>query len=333
MGRCAPLIPDFVIRFLLRRLAASLLLLYLVLTATFFLLHLAPGSPAALLAEDQRVTVEQRENLRRIYGLDRPLPVQYARWLGAMARGDWGISFTYQRPVTALVFDAVPASLLLAAAALVVEYGLGLAFGIAAARRPGSATDHAIRFVSLLIYSQPGFWLAVMGILLFSLIWPVLPAGHMYSVGAEEMGRGARLLDLLRHLILPAGVLGLSQAGSVVRYVRANLLEVLGQEHIRAARAKGISERRVVWVHALRNALPPLIQVLALSFVALLSGGVILEIIFSWPGLGRLLYEAIQTRDYPLVLAATAFSAVMVLLANLAADLLHALADPRIRDA
>lgn len=321
------------IRFVLRRLAASLLLLYLVLTATFFLLHLAPGSPALLLAEDQRVTVEQRENLRRVYGLDRPLPVQYARWLGAMSRGDWGSSFSYQRPVTRILFEAVPATLLLAAAALVVEQGLGLAFGIAAARRPGSATDHAIRYVSLLLYSQPGFWFALMAILLFSLVWPILPAGHMYSVGAEEMGPGARLLDLLRHLILPAGVLGVAQAGSVVRYSRAILLEVLGQEHIRAARAKGISERRVVWVHALRNALPPLIQVMALSFVSLLSGALITEIIFSWPGIGRLMFEAIQSRDYPLVLAATAFSAIMVLLSNLAADVLHALADPRVRDA
>lgn len=321
------------IRFLLRRLAASLLLLYLVLTATFFLLHLTPGSPDALLAEDTRVPAEQRENLRRIYGLDRPLPVQYVRWLAAMARGNWGTSFSYQRPVTAVILDAVPATLLLATAALVVEQVLGLVFGIAAARRPGSATDHVIRVVSLVLYSQPGFWLALMGILVFSLVWPILPAGHMYSVGAEEMGRGARLLDLLRHLVLPATALGLAQAGAVVRYVRASLLEVLGQEHIRAARAKGISERRVVWVHALRSALPPLIQVAAISFASTLSGAVIAEYIFSWPGIGRLTFEAILSRDYPLVLAATSFSAVGVLLANLAADLLHALADPRIRDA
>lgn len=321
------------IRFVLRRLAASLLLLYLVLTATFFLLHLAPGSPAALLAEDKRVPAEQRENLRRIYGLDRPLPVQYVRWLGAMARGNWGTSFSYQRPVTTVLLDAVPATLLLAAAALVVEQALGLVFGTAAARRPGSAADHVIRVVSLVLYSQPGFWLALMGILLFSLVWPILPAGHMYSIGAEEMGRGSRLLDLLRHLVLPATALGLAQSGAVVRYVRASLLEILSQEHIRAARAKGISERRVVWVHALRSALPPLIQVAAISFASTLSGAVITEVIFSWPGIGRLTFEAILSRDYPLVLASTAFGAVMVLLANLAADLFHALADPRIREA
>jgi peptide/nickel transport system permease protein len=322
-----------VIRFILRRLAASLLLFYLVLTATFFLLHLAPGPPSMLLAEDRRMPVEQRENLRRIYGLDRPLPVQYARWLAAMVQGNWGTSFSYQRPVTAVVLNAVPPTLLLATAALLVEQGAGLAFGIAAARRPGSATDHLIRVISLLLYSQPIFWLGLMAILLFSLAWPVLPAGHMYSVGAAELGRGARLLDFLRHLILPATVLGLAEAGSVVRYVRGSLLEVLGQEHIRAARAKGISERRVVWVHALRNALPPLIQVGALSFVSLLSGALITEVIFSWPGIGRLTFDAILSRDYPLVLAATAFAAIMVLLVNLAADVLHALVDPRLREA
>lgn len=320
------------IRFLLRRFAASLLLLYLVLTATFFLLHLAPGSPATVILEDQRVSAEQRENLRRIYGLDRPLPVQYARWLAAVAQGDWGISFSQQRPVKRVVLDAVPATLLLASAALLVEQAAGLVFGIAAARRRGSAADHAIRVVSLLLYSQPGFWLGLMAILLFSLAWPILPAGHMYSVGVDEMGSGERLLDLLRHLILPAVVLGLAEAGSVVRYVRGSLLDVLGQEYIRAARAKGISERRVVWVHALRNALPPLIQVMALSLVSLLSGALILEVVFSWPGIGRLTFDAILSRDYPLVLATTAFSAVVVLAVNLMADVLHALADPRVRD-
>ncbi|HWM91010.1 MAG TPA: ABC transporter permease [Thermoanaerobaculia bacterium] len=321
------------IRFILRRIAASLLLLYLVLTTTFFLLHLAPGSPAGLLVEDSRIPTEQREQLRRIYGLDRPLPVQYARWLAAVARGNLGTSFSYQRPVTAVVLDALPATLLLAAAALVVEQAVGLIFGIAAARRPGSATDHLIRIVSLLLYSQPSFWLGLMAILLFSLVWPVLPAGQMRSTGFEDLGPAARLLDLLRHLALPALVLGLAQAGAVVRFVRGSLLEILGQEYIRAARAKGISERRVVWIHALRNALPPLIQVLALSASLVLSGTLVTEVVFAWPGLGRLTFEAILSRDYPLVLATTGFAAVVVLLANLAADVLHALSDPRVRDA
>jgi len=322
-----------VIRFILRRLAASLLLLYIVLTATFFLVHLAPGSPSMLLTGEQRLPVEQQENLKRIYGLDRPLPVQYARWLGATARGDWGTSFTYQRPVTSVVLDALPATLLLAFAGLLVEQAVGLVFGIMAARRPGSAADHLIRVISLLLFSQPAFWLALMVILLFSLVWPILPASHMYSVGAEDLGRGARFLDLLRHLVLPALVLGLTQSGSVIRYVRASVLDVLGQEYIRAARAKGISERRVVWVHALRNALPPLIQVMAISLGSMLSGILIAEVVFSWPGIAQLTFEAILSRDYPMILATTAFGAVMVLLTNLIADVLHAVADPRVRHA
>jgi peptide/nickel transport system permease protein len=322
-----------VFRFILRRLAASLLLLYLILTTTFFLLHLAPGSPAGLMAEDGRISLEQRENLRRIYGLDRPLPVQYARWLGAVLRGNWGTSFSLQRPVAAVILDALPATLLLAGAALLVEQAAGVGLGIAAAKRNGSAFDHLVRVLSLLLESQPVFWLGLMAILLFSLAWPVLPAGHMRSVGAGDLGPIARLSDLLWHLILPAVVLGLSSMGSMIRYVRGSLLEILGQEYIRAARAKGLSERRVIWMHALRNALPPLLQVLAISLAGLLSGALVTEVVFSWPGIGRLTFEAIVSRDYPVVLATTAFGAVVVLLANLMADVLHALSDPRVRNA
>lgn len=321
------------IRFVLRRLAASFLLLYLVVTATFFLLHLAPGSPADLMMEGKRISPEHRENLRRIYGLDRSLPEQYVRWLGAVARGDWGMSFSTQRPAATVILDALPATLLLASAALVVQYAAGVTLGIAAARRRGRAADHLIRIGSLLLYSQPTFWLGLMAILLFSLAWPILPAGHMRSVRAEDLAPAARLVDLLRHLILPCLVLGLTEAGATARFVRGSLLEVLGQEYIRAARAKGLSERRVIWTHGLRNILPLLLQLLALSISGLLSGSLVTEVIFSWPGLGRLTFESILSRDYPMVLATTAFTAVLVLVCNLVADVLHALADPRVRDA
>lgn len=320
-------------RFFLRRLAASLLLFYLVLTAVFFLVHLAPGTPAAFLLNDQRLPAAQQENLRRLYGLDRPLFVQYALWMAATLRGDWGISFSYGRAVTGVIADVLPATLLLAAAGLLVEQTLGLVLGIAAARRPGSTADHLIRIVSLVLFSQPIFWLGLMAILLFSLVWPVLPAGHLRSVGAEDLGPVASVLDVARHLILPGLVLGLSTCGALARFVRGSLLDILGQEHIRASRAKGLTERRVIWVHALRNALAPLLQVLAVSMSILLGGVIVVEVVFSWPGLGRLTYDAILSRDYPLILGTTAFSAVVILLANLLADLLHALADPRVRDA
>jgi peptide/nickel transport system permease protein len=318
--------------FLLRRLAASLLLLLLVLTVTFCVLQIVPGDPLPK-SETERLTTAQQENLRRIYGLDRPPLERYATWLSATLRGDWGTSISQQRPVTTAIAEALPGTLLLAAAALSVEFGASLLLGVAAARRQGRAADHAIRIVFLLLYSQPVFWLGLMTILLFSYVWPVLPAGHMRSVGAAEMPPLDRTLDLLRHLVLPALVLGLAQAGATARYVRGSLLEVLSRDYIRTARAKGLSEARVVWVHGMRNALAPVIQLLALSFAALLSGSLVIEVVFSWPGLGRLIFAAVLARDVPLILGVTAFSAVLVLFGNFLADVLHVLADPRVRDA
>jgi peptide/nickel transport system permease protein len=319
--------------FLLRRLAASLLLFLLILTVAFFILRLIPGDPLTLFEGQQR-TPEQQQRLRKIYGLDRPLLEQYGVWLGSVAlRGDWGISLSQQRPVTAILLDALPATAILAFAALGVEYIAALLLGVAAARRRGSAADHAIRVGTLFLNSQPVFWLGLMAILLFSYVWPVLPASHMHSVDAELMSPAGRLWDLLRHLALPALVAGLSAAGATARFVRANLIEIMSQDYIRAARAKGLSELRVVWVHGMRNAAVSLIQLFALTLPGLLSGSLITEVVFSWPGLGQLTFNAILARDYPLILAATAFSAMLVVVGNLLADVLHVLVDPRIRDA
>ena len=320
-------------RLLLRRLAAALLLLFLVLTVTFVLLHLAPGDPTSLL-QDSRIPPTQRERLRHVYGLDRPFHEQYLTWLRAVAlEGDWGISLVQQRPVTTMIAEALPNTLLLASAALAIDYTLGFLLGVAAARRPGGLGDHLIRFFSLLLFSLPLFWLGLMSILLFSYVWPLLPASHLHSVGAEQMGPAARLLDLLRHLILPAAVLGVASAGGTARFVRNGLLEALGQDYVRTARAKGLSERRVVWVHGVRNALVPILQLFALSFPALLNGSLVTEVVFSWPGMGNLTFNAILTRDYPVILGATALSGAMVVLGNLLADLLHGVIDPRVRDA
>ncbi len=187
--------------------------------------------------------------------------------------------------------------------------------------------------VTLLLYSQPIFWLGLMAVLVFSYWLGWLPASHMHSVGADEMGRGAKLADLGTHLVLPAMTLGLAQAGGAARFVRASLLDVMGRDYIRTARAKGLPERRVVWVHGMRGALVPVIQLLALSVTGLLSGALITEVVFAWPGLGRVTYDAILARDSPVLLATTAISAVLVVGCNLVADLLHAAADPRVRDA
>jgi peptide/nickel transport system permease protein len=319
-------------QFLIRRLAAALLLLFVVLSLTFFLVHVAPGDPVSLF-EDRQITAAQHAYLLHLYGLDRPLPIQYLDWLSAVAlHGNWGISFSTQRPVAALLLEALPNTLLLATAALLVQYGLGLLLGVTAARRPGSFADHLIRVLSLLLYSQPVFWLGLMAVLLFSLAWPILPASHMRSPGAAEMGSVGRLADLARHMVLPTLVIGLRGAAQTARLVRGSLLEVLSRDYILTARAKGLSERRVVWVHGLRNALLPLIQVFALSLSGLLSGSLLTEIVFAWPGVGRLSFDAISSRDYPVVLATTALSAVLVVLGNLLADLLQGWADPRLRE-
>lgn len=317
--------------YLLRRLAAAALLLLLVLTATFFLLQIAPGDPASLL-QDTRVPREAQERLREIYGLDRPLLQQYLSWLDAvLLHFDWGISYWHQEPVTAVLARAFPNTLILALAALLVNYALALPLGMIAARRHGRVSDHVIRLGSLGLYSLPTFWVALMAILLFSYALPILPAGHMSSVGAEELTPGARLLDLLRHLVLPSLALGGTMAAGTARFVRNSLLDVLDQDYLRTARAKGLSERRVVWVHALRNALTPVIQLFGLTLPALLNGSLITEVIFSWPGLGRITFGAILQRDYPLILASTAFSGALVILGNLLADLLHGVTDPRVR--
>jgi peptide/nickel transport system permease protein len=320
------------IAFLLRRLAASLLLLLLVLTVLFFCVHLVPGDPIHLF-EGQSLSLAQQHRLERLYGLDRPLWAQYLAWISSVARWDWGTSISQQRAVSTVLREALPATAALGSAALAVDYAFALLLGVAAALRRGSAVDHAIRLGTLLLFSQPVFWVGLMAVLLFSYVWPILPASHMHSVDADLMSPAGRWLDLARHLVLPALVTGLGTAGGTARFLRASLIEVMSQDYIRAARAKGLSEWRVVWVHGLRNAAVPLIQVFALSLPLLLSGVLIVEVVFSWPGLGQLTFQAISTRDYPLILGATALSAALVIAGNLLADVLHALVDPRVRDA
>ena len=232
----------------------------------------------------------------------------------------------------AVLAEALPNTVALGLAALAVEYAAALALGLAAARRAGRTVDHAIRFGALALYSLPVFWLGLMGILLFSYVWPVLPPGDMLSVGAERLPPAQRLLDAAWHLVLPAAVVGLSAAGGTSRFVRNSLLGVLSQDYIRTARAKGLSERRVLWVHGMRNALVPLTQILGLSLPVLLNGSLVTEVVFSWPGVGRLAWGAILARDYPVVIAATALSGVLILAGNLLADLLLGLADPRVRE-
>jgi peptide/nickel transport system permease protein len=276
---------------------------------------------------------DQAERLRAIWGLDRPVAERYLRFLSSALVGDWGPSFAHQRSAARVVADALPWTLLLAGAALGVELLFGLALGIAAARRPEGIFDRATRAVTLALRAIPGFWLALLLLALFAVRWPLLPAGGVGSWAAGEGPALARLAELLRHLLLPALALGLPAAAGSARFVRAALLEIASEPFIAAARARGLPRRAIALRHALRAAAAPLVQQLGFSLGGLLSGALAVEVVFAWPGLGRVAYDALGARDYPVLLAGATLAAVAVLAGSLIAELAHAALDPRVRDA
>jgi peptide/nickel transport system permease protein len=327
------------IGYLLRRLLGSIPLLLGILTIIFFIIHLAPGDPTARFF-NPNVSPEVIEQMRRNLGLDQPLHVQYFKWLSAFLRGDFGYSFGQMRPISEILPETLWNTLQLTLISLVIIFILGMLIGIVQAVRQYSLADNVLTFLALFFYSMPSFWLALMLILLFSLkasqwglpTWLQFPAAQMMSVGAEYLPPGAQLVDRLEHLFLPAVALGIGSAAGVARYMRGSMLEVIHQDFIRTARAKGLSERTVIFKHALRNALIPIVTLLGLYLPFLLSGAVLVETIFSWPGMGRLIVDAIFQRDYPLVMATSFVIAAIVIFGNLISDVLYAVVDPRIRN-
>ncbi len=318
------------LRFFMHRAGASILLLFVVLSTTFFLFHLAPGDPIRMIA-DPTISPEYVEHLRNLYGLDQPLSTQYFKWIGRAIQGDWGESFSLHRPAAQVLLEKLPHTAWLVLGAISVEYGFGILLGIWAAARAETWADHLIRIVSLVLFSVPSFWLAILLVEVFAVRWGIFPSGQMSSGNAEELG--PQILDLLHHLVLPAFALGLVRCGAVARFVRNGLLDVLGEDYIRTAHAAGLHPARIYAVHALKNALGPLVQRLGVELPLLLSGSVIIEAVFSWPGLGSTLYAAVLERDYPLVLAGTALTGALVVLGSLLADLVQAWIDPRVRHA
>jgi len=317
--------------FLIRRLAETVLLVLALLTAVFFLVHLAPGDPAELHL-DPDMGDRQRELVRARLGLDAPLGVQYWRWIsGVMTRGDFGRSLQYHQPVTRMLGDAIPNTLLLTVSAYVVHLVLAVWLGVWMARRKGSRSERGVTVAALSLYSLPAFWLGLMLILIFSRWLGWLPAGGMQSPDAALLSWPARLWDTVRHLVLPVTVLGVASAAGTARYLRGAVVEVLEREFILAARARGLPERTVIWRHAVRNALLPAVTLVGLNLPFLLGGAVVTETIFAWPGMGRLAVDAIFARDYPVIMGATALSAVMVVFGNILADLAYGWVDPRIR--
>jgi len=323
--------------FIVRRLLGAIPLVLGIATLIFLAINLAPGDPTALYF-NPNMPAEVLEQVRRNLGLDQPLHVQYVKWLGSFLRGDFGYSFAQARPVSQILLEALPNTLVLTGSALFLVFLIGIVLGVLQAVRQHSWFDRVSSVIALFFYSMPSFWLALMLMLLFSLKahqwgWPLAfpPTGMTNVVDYEFLGTGGKIADRLLHLVLPVATLTLALAAGVARYTRGQMLEVVRQDYIRTARAKGLPERTVILRHALRNSLIPVITLLGLYLPLLFSGAVFVEMIVAWPGMGRVIVEAIYQRDYPLVMATSFVFAVLTVLGSLIADLLYAVADPRIR--
>lgn len=312
------------ILFLVRRLGHGLFVLLLVSTVTFAIMMAAPGGPSLLA--DPKLSVAERAAIETRLGLDQPATVQYTRWLGRAVRGDLGASFLYQTSSLATISARLPQTLLLAGTALLLTIGVGIPFGISAAARPGSFLDRFVTLSSGIALAVPAFWLGLMLILVFAVWARALPAG-----GAVTEGDVVGLADRVRHLLLPALVLAAAGCAEVMRYTRSAARTTLALPFIQAARARGISPRRILWRHVLPHALLSVVTVIGLQLPRLVGGAAITETVFSWPGMGRLGVEAALGRDYPLVMAVTLVVSAGVVIASIVADVTQLLMDPRIR--
>ncbi|HWM08458.1 MAG TPA: ABC transporter permease [Solirubrobacteraceae bacterium] len=309
--------------YLVRRLFFAVVVVVLVSMGTFALLHAAPGGPGVLLSPD--LTVEQREAVRANLGLDEPIYVQYGLWVSNLAQGDLGFSFVGGAPVRELITDRLPATLLLAFAALIVATVGGLVAGVLSATKPNSPRDHLLTAGAFIGVSIPPFWLGIVLIMIFAVQLQVLPASGMHGDG--EGG----VIDLLRHLVMPAVVLGLISTATIAQYTRSAMVSVLKEHYIRTARSQGHGPRTVLFRHALRNALLPVVTVLGTTTAALIGGAPVTETVFGWPGMGQLAVQSARLSDYPTVMGITIVISIIVVLVNLIVDILYQLIDPRVR--
>ncbi len=319
--------------YLLQRMAGLVPLLLGITLITFLVMHLAPGEPVEMqTAMNPKVSAEARERLREFYGLNKPLHVQYLSWLGRVARLDFGRSFAPDnRPVMDKIKERIPVTLSLNVIALCLEFGLAIPIGILAATRRDSLLDKGITLFVFLGFAVPTFWLALILMYLFGVKLGWLPISGLHSLGSAKLHGFAWLWDLAKHLVLPIAIATFGSLAGLSRYMRSTMLEVIGQDYITTARAKGLSERVVIYRHALRNALLPVITLLGFSLPGLIGGSVIFETIFAIPGMGQLFYMGVMSRDYPLVMGILTIGAGLTLVGNLLADLAYAAADPRIR--
>ncbi len=314
-------------QYVIRRLLYAIPTLLGISLIVFLITRLSPGDPVRLYTFGAtNISIDDIEALRRHYGLDKPLPLQYADWLLGILRGDFGSSLQYNRPALAIVVERIPNTLQLALFALFLQLGIGVPLGVIAALKRGSWADNVIRVFGVIGHAVPVFWIGLLAIILLSVTLRWLPSQGMLAVGKDVWDIG----DRLRHIVMPALVLALAGIANYSRYLRTETLDVISQDYIRTAKAKGLRERTVVYVHALRNALIPMVTALGGILAALVSGALVVEQVFTWPGVGQLTYTAARAKDYPLIMAGVMIASTLLVISYLLRDIAYARVDPRI---
>jgi len=318
--------------YILKRLSGIIPLLIGITIISFAVIHLAPGEPVQLATSmDTKVSAEARQKLMHLYGLDRPVCVQYIDWLMRLIKFDFGNSFLDGRRVITKIAERIPITLLINVLSLFLILIVAIPIGITSATRVNSFYDRSMTVFVFIGFAMPSFWLALLLMSFFGIKLQVLPVLGIKSLFFDELSLWGKVFDVGRHLVLPVFVSAFVNLAGMSRYIKTNMLNVLHQNYIRAARAKGLSESKVIYKHALKNALLPVITILGLSIPGLIGGSVITETVFSIPGMGRLAFEAVMARDYPVIMAVLIISALLTLLGNLIADICYCWADPRIR--
>ncbi len=315
-------------RYILQRAVTAIAIFFVILTLNFIIFHTLPGDPVRTLFQDPRLSVADREKLTQIFGLDKPLFDQYVIYMSNSLHGQMGMSFTYREPVTSIVYERLVNTLLLVGSASILSLFLGVALGTIAAWRRNTAADFGVLGSSLFLYSMPTFWIGMLA--LFALAG-LVPSAGMFTPGAIYTNPFGQVLDLLRHLLVPMLVLTAVLFGQYVMIMRSTLIEVLSEDYIVTAKAKGLSDRRILKTHARPNAMLPLVTVAAINLSFIVGGAIQTETVFSWPGVGRLMYDALLTRDYPILQGSFLIVTAVALVGNFIADIAYAFLDPRVR--
>jgi len=318
--------------YLTKRLLLMIPLIFGITLITFTVIHLAPGNPVEVQTEmSLKVTAQAKENLKKLYGLDKPLHVQYLNWITRFVKLDFGKSFVDGRKVLDKIAERIPITLTINILSMLIIFLIAIPIGILSATKQYSLFDKLSTVFVFVGFSTPAFWLALLLMILFGVNMGILPISGIQSIDVSEMGPFDRLLDWIRHLILPVGISAFGGIAGLSRYSRSSMLEVIRQDYIKTARAKGLKESKVIFRHAFRNALMPIVTILGLSVPGLIGGGVIFETIFAIPGMGQLFYASTMARDYPTIMGILVIGAILTLFGNLIADISYALVDPRVR--